>query len=57
MNLLPYKDYFTIFKALKHLKNDGIKFKYYVIGEGQMRTYYDKYLISNDLSDCSGLGF
>jgi len=51
MNLLPYKDYFTIFKALKHLKNDGIKFKYYVIGEGQMRTYYDKYLISNDLSD------
>lgn len=50
MNLLPYKDYFTIFKALKLLKNDGINFKYYIIGNGPMKKYYDNYLMINDLT-------
>jgi len=39
MNLLPNKDYFTIFKALKLLKNNGINFNYYIIDNGPIKKY------------------
>jgi glycosyltransferase involved in cell wall biosynthesis len=36
-NLVPYKDYSTVFRALKNVKDKGILFRYMAIGEGQMR--------------------
>ena len=44
MNLLPYKDYFTIFEALELLKQKGINFTYYIIGDGPLRANYESYL-------------
>jgi glycosyltransferase involved in cell wall biosynthesis len=37
-NLVPYKDYFTVLKALEKLKNNGYKFIYLIIGEGPNRN-------------------
>jgi glycosyltransferase involved in cell wall biosynthesis len=36
-NLVPYKDYYTVLKALALLKTKGIKFQYLVAGEGPDR--------------------
>ena len=36
-NLIPYKDYFTVFKSLSYLKKKGVSFRYMAIGEGPMR--------------------
>ena len=44
MNMTPYKDYFTIFKALELLKQEGINFTYYIIGDGPLRLNYESYL-------------
>lgn len=44
MNMTPYKDYFTIFKALELLKQEGINFTYYIIGDGPLRPNYESYL-------------
>jgi glycosyltransferase involved in cell wall biosynthesis len=44
MNMTSYKDYFTIFKALELLKQEGINFTYYIIGDGPLRLYYESYL-------------
>ena len=35
-NLVPYKDYFSVLKALKKLKDTGISFFYLIIGHGPM---------------------
>ncbi len=43
-NLIPYKDYFTVLKALAQLKNRGFSFIYLIIGEGP-----DKTAIENDI--------
>lgn len=40
-NLVPYKDYFTVLKALKMLKEDGFKFYYLILGDGPMRKEVD----------------
>ncbi len=36
-NLVPFKDYFTVFKSLSDIKNKGVSFRYMAIGEGPMR--------------------
>lgn len=36
-NLVPYKDYFSILKALKVLKDENIDFHYIILGEGPLR--------------------
>jgi len=46
-NLVPYKDYFTIFKSLKNLKIKGVSFRYIAIGEGVMRNQLEMEI--NDL--------
>lgn len=51
-NLVPYKDYYTTFEALKILKEEGYNFRYYVIGEGPLRIDYENYLRENRLEDC-----
>jgi glycosyltransferase involved in cell wall biosynthesis len=40
-NFVPYKDYFTVFKALNRLKEDLI-FYYLVLGDGPMRGEIEK---------------
>jgi glycosyltransferase involved in cell wall biosynthesis len=37
-NLVPYKDYFSILKALKLLKEKNYSFYYFILGEGLLRT-------------------
>jgi L-malate glycosyltransferase len=37
-NLVPYKDYFSILKALDLLKTSGYQFHYFIIGEGPNRS-------------------
>ncbi len=53
-NLVPYKDYYTVFKALKRLKQQNINFKYIIIGEGPMRKELEKrlqeYNLTNEVS-------
>jgi glycosyltransferase involved in cell wall biosynthesis len=39
-NLVPYKDYGTVFKALASLKMNGVDFVYYIIGDGPLREDY-----------------
>jgi len=51
MNLKPGKDYFTIFKALELLKQDGINFKYYIMGGGPLRANYESYLSKSIIKD------
>ena len=36
-NLLPVKDYFTVLEALKKIKDNGLSFRYSIIGEGPLR--------------------
>lgn len=37
-NLVPYKDYFSILKALALLKTSGYQFHYFIIGDGPNRS-------------------
>jgi glycosyltransferase involved in cell wall biosynthesis len=37
-NLVPYKDYFTVFKSLNDLKEKGCSFRFMAVGEGPMRN-------------------
>lgn len=37
-NLVPFKDYFTVFDSLKILKNQGFRFLYLILGEGKMKA-------------------
>ncbi|MBM3436524.1 MAG: glycosyltransferase family 4 protein [Bacteroidetes bacterium] len=48
-NLVPYKDYFTIFKALEQLKNKGYQFYYLIIGEGPDRSAIENDIREKDL--------
>lgn len=50
-NLVPIKDYFTIFEALKKIKDDGFCFHYRVIGEGPLRLALEARLKELGLSD------
>ncbi|MCF8367436.1 MAG: glycosyltransferase [Bacteroidales bacterium] len=50
-NLVPYKDYFTIFKSLTELKKKGYTFSYQIIGEGPMRHELKLYVNSSGLEN------
>jgi glycosyltransferase involved in cell wall biosynthesis len=51
MNMNLHKDYFTIFKALELLKQEGINFTYYIIGDGPLRANYELYLSKSIIKD------
>jgi glycosyltransferase involved in cell wall biosynthesis len=40
-NLVPYKDYETVFKALSKLLSEGLDFSYVIIGDGSKRISYE----------------
>ncbi len=48
-NLVPFKDYITIFKSLKNLKKKGVSFRYIAIGEGLMREQLEMEIDSLEL--------
>lgn len=50
-NLVPYKDYFTVFSVLRVLRDEGYAFQYIVIGEGPLRPEYDSYINVNALQN------
>lgn len=50
-NLVPYKDYLTVFKALEQLKNKGYQFNYLIIGEGPNRNVLQEDILSMGLRD------
>lgn len=37
-NLVPYKDYFSVLKMLKRIKEENYAFKYLILGDGPMRN-------------------
>jgi len=41
-NLVPYKDYPTVFKALSHVKKLGLTFDYRIMGDGPLRLTYEQ---------------
>lgn len=56
-NLVPFKDYFTVLKALKILKEISYKFSYRIVGEGPMRDQIEKSILQFNLqSDVKLLG-
>jgi len=50
-NLVSYKDYFTVLKALKRLKEDGYNFYYLILGNGSMRSEIEKTIQKYNLKD------
>lgn len=50
-NLVPYKDYFTVFSALKALLDNGYVLHYFVIGEGPLRREYEAVIQDYRLSE------
>lgn len=52
-NLVPYKDYFTVLKALKEIKEKGYNFYYLIIGDGPNRKEIEnlikQYQLSNNI--------
>ena len=50
-NLVPYKDYFTILKALQQINNSGIRFHYFIIGEGPDRSAIEKDITDKKLEN------
>lgn len=50
--VIHHKGYDIAVKVAKLLKNDGYKFKWYVVGDGQDRTKLDKLIADNDIQDC-----
>lgn len=51
-NLVPYKDYVTVFKSLAKLRQEGKDFRYYVVGDGPMRNLLETAVGLYGLSDC-----
>jgi glycosyltransferase involved in cell wall biosynthesis len=51
-NLVPYKDYVTVFKSLSRLRQDGKDFSYYVVGDGPMRNELETAVGLYGLRDC-----
>ncbi|MCK5137869.1 MAG: glycosyltransferase [Bacteroidales bacterium] len=49
-NLVPYKDYFTVLKALKKFKKTN-DFHYIIIGEGHLRPEYENYIEASGLTE------
>ncbi|MCD4828958.1 MAG: glycosyltransferase [Candidatus Cloacimonetes bacterium] len=51
-NLVPFKDYITVMKALGKLQRAGYRFQYVVIGTGPMRTVIENCIVEQGLKDC-----
>lgn len=49
-NLVPYKDYKTIIRALMILNESFQNFHYFIVGEGPERTSIENLIVQNDLS-------
>jgi glycosyltransferase involved in cell wall biosynthesis len=49
-NFVPYKDYYTVLKALAKLKNDSI-FYFLILGDGPMKSEIDKTINSYSLEE------
>jgi glycosyltransferase involved in cell wall biosynthesis len=49
-NLIPYKDYDTVIKALSLIKKEGILFRFIAVGEGSERKRIENLVKSLDLS-------
>jgi glycosyltransferase involved in cell wall biosynthesis len=41
-NLVPYKDYETVLRAVDNIRKKGVKFHYLAVGEGKERKYIEK---------------
>lgn len=50
-NLVPYKDYLTVLKALEQLKKDGIGFSYLIVGEGPNRQSIEQQINNKGLKN------
>jgi glycosyltransferase involved in cell wall biosynthesis len=50
-NLVPYKDYFTVLKAVEQLKKDGIGFSYLIVGEGPNRQAIEQQIREKGLDN------
>lgn len=50
-NFVPYKDYFTVLEALKKVKDDGLRFRYSIIGEGPLRNEVETMIKELGLSE------
>lgn len=50
-NLVPYKDYLTVFKALYEMKNESFRFNYKILGDGPMKKELQDKILEYDLSD------
>lgn len=49
-NLVPYKDYYSVLKALKLIKDEGYKFHYLILGDGPLRKNIEQKIKEFDLS-------
>lgn len=49
-NFVPYKDYFTVFKALSRLRND-FSFYYLIVGDGPMRKEIETMIRDKELKN------
>lgn len=49
-NLVPYKDYFTVLKALSTLNKEGFSFTYFIVGTGPMKLEIELKISELDLS-------
>ncbi len=50
-NLVPYKDYFTVLKTLKHINEAGQDFYYLILGDGPMRSEIEATIQKYDLKN------
>ena len=50
-NLVPYKDYPTVFKAIRQLLDSSISFKYIIVGEGSERSKLEVLIKQLGLND------
>lgn len=50
-NLVPYKDYPTVFEALKLIKAKGLEFSYLIIGDGPRRAEFEQMVLLLGLNE------
>lgn len=50
-NLVPYKDYFTVLKVLETLRDRGLAFVYFIVGEGPNRFLLEEDIRKRNLTD------
>lgn len=50
-NFVPYKDYFTVLRALNQLNTNNVIFYYLILGDGPMRNEIEKAIIKSGLKE------